>query len=650
MAQRTPWQRLRAAVWGWRFWALPGMAVVGLVVAARLVGSLQGLELLALDSLMRLRPAESRDDRIVLVGIDETDIQKIGYPIPEAEIIALLKTIETYQPSVIGLNIVWNNSVKSQNRPWLAAPDSPQNLIAVEKILPASDQIPAPSGISDKRVGFSDIDLDVDGRLRRMRLGVKNPIKPEEYKFSLTIRLVEAYLTAQNPQFFLRNGSRDPFAMRFGSVELPRLLPDSGGYVVADTSGPQILLNFRNGITPFRRISWQQLKSGQVKPEWLRDRIVIVGITDPKFRPPLPIRAIPSANALPGTVDGIEVHAHSVSQIISAVLDKRPLLQTWADGWEYLWIVLWGGVGIALGQRTYFFRRNGVVVLGANLGLMAGCYLALAIGNTWIPLIPALFVLNLNVLFPAIYEYVYEQERALKSRLQERQRTIEQTFNIIHNGPLQTLATLLRRLRDDNLPQPQLLSTLENLNLEIRSIGEHLRQESLAQEDSLYLGSGLKLNLQLPLHELFYEVYCNTLERAEFSSLGSLRVACSFDPIEQPSLTSDQKRNLCRFLEEALGNIAKHAEGATRLSVTGNHQIDRYILQIKDNGAGITSTREGEGSKQARRLAVQLQGKFQRSSVAPQGTLCELSWPLKQSWFQKLGIQFNFHLHPWFKK
>ncbi|MBW4519824.1 MAG: CHASE2 domain-containing protein [Scytolyngbya sp. HA4215-MV1] len=650
MAQRNSWQSLRATVWGWRFWALPGMAMVGLVVAARLVGSLQGLELFALDSLMRLRPAEPRDDRIVLVGIDAADIQKIGYPVPEAAIVDLLKTVQTYKPTVIGLNILWNNSVKSNNQNLFVTLGRTQNAIAVEKLLPTPDQILPPIGFPPEQVGFSDIVSDVDGRLRRILLGTSNPINARDYKLSLIIRLTEAYLRSRDQKLGLQNGIRDKFAMRFGTTELPRLSSNSGGYVGVDAGGPQLLMNFRRGLHPFRRITLRQLKTGQVQPEWLRDRIVIVGITDPQFRPPLSIRAIPSSNNIPGTIDGIEMQAHSVSQIISAVLDHRPLLQTWADGWEYGWIVLWGAIGIALGQRTQFLRRNLLVVGCVNLGLFTGSYLMLAIGNVWIPLIPVLFVLNLNVLFPAIYDYVYEQERALKSRLQERQRTIEQTFNIIHNGPLQTLATLLRRLRDDNLPQPQLLSILENLNREIRNIGEHLRQESLAQEDSLYLRTGLKLDLQSPLHELFYEVYSSTLERPEFSSLGSLKVAWFFEPIEQPTLTSDQKRNLCRFLEEAIGNIAKHAEGATHLNITGTHQRGWYMLQIKDNGMGLHTTHEGEGSKQARRLAAQLKGHFKRSAAAPQGTLCELSWPLTQSWFQKLGIHINFHPRSLVKK
>ena len=40
---------------------------------------------------------------------------------------------------------------------------------------------------------------------------------------------------------------------------------------------------------------------------------------------------------------------------------------------------------------------------------------------------------------------------------------------------------------------------------------------------------------------------------------------------------------------------------------------------------------EGWGTKQFKNLAQQIQGKFRRVSLYYQGTLCELSWPLTNS-------------------
>jgi CHASE2 domain-containing sensor protein len=575
---------------------------------------------------LRFRPAEPEDDRIVLVGIDETDTDKIGYPIPEAELVDLLNTLQTHQPRVIGLHISQNQIDRVANGNFFTGLKQRQNLVVAERLLPASDQIPPLKGFSGKQVGFIDVIPDGDLHLRHMILGTLDPIDLKTYKLSLAIRLVEAYLVSRDSSLSLANGIRDPDAIRFGTTELPRLEPDSGGYVRAPMGDPEILLNFRTGTNPFRLLSLNQIKTGNFDPEWLRDRIVIVGITDPKIRPIIPTATTSDTNSL-------EIQAHTVSQIISAVLDGRLLFSTWPGGWEYLWIVIWGGIGVALGRQIQWLMQTLLAIGVANLLLVGMGYLLLTFGGLWLPVVPALLALNLSVVFPAVYEYVYEQEKALKTRLDERQRTLEQTFNTIHNGPLQTLASLLRRMRDSYLSQEQVFSALENLNREIRGISDHLKQETLVQEDSLYLGSGIKIDLKLPIHELFYEVYSYTLERPDFSRFETLKVACQFEPVEQHLLTIDQKRGLCRFLEEALCNVGKHAEGATQLSITGTHHKDWYRLQVVDNGTGIQPSTEGEGTKNARRLAAQLKGKFKRIPVSPQGMLCELTFPLVQSWF-----------------
>jgi CHASE2 domain-containing sensor protein len=626
--QRNFWNSVKATVLFWR-WALPGMVVIGLVMAARLTGSLQSLELLSLDAFLRHRPTEPEDDRIVLVGINATAIQQMGYPIPERDLVDLLNTLQTYKPAVIGLHILQNQIAKS-DQALLAGLKQRQKLIVSETVLTAADQIPPPPGFSGKQVGLIDLIPEGDNRannhVRRALLGIYDPLNAEAYKFSLTIRLVETYLTAQDKNLTLQNGLRDKEAMRFGSTELPRLKP-SGAYAGVGTGSPQILLNFRQHHQPFRVLAPNEVRAGKVDPSWLRDRIVIVGITDPKIRPIIPTAAIAPTNSL-------DIQAHTVSQIISAVLDQRLLLTTWTDGWEYLWIFGWGCLGVYIDRRTHTLMPTLFAVGITNLLLLGASYALLLLHGLWLPVLPAFIVLNLSVILPAVYSYVYEHEKTLKTRLDERQRTIEQTFNTLHNGPLQTLASLLRQGRDHKLPPEQLFLTLENLNAEIRGVGEHLKQEALTQEESLHLRSGLKLDLKLPLHELFYEVYSNTLERSDFSQFATLKTSCYFEPLEKRPLTIDQKRDLCRFIEEALCNVGKHAENATHLDVTGTQSENWYYLRVFDNGRGMTTSTPGEGTKHARKVASRLGGQFKREAASPQGTLCELAFPLAKAWFQ----------------
>jgi CHASE2 domain-containing sensor protein/two-component sensor histidine kinase len=603
---------------------LPGSIVIGLVIIARLTGALQFLEWFALDTFLRLRYSpEPIDERIVIVGINEADIKRTGtYPLPDREIANLIKTLQQYEPRAIGLDLVRDIPVEPGHAELVKVFKASQNLIGVEKLL--AEPIAPPPDLPSERVSFADTLPDADGNTRRSLLGLPRPEDPQKYAFSFPLLLAKAYLESEGIE--LGNGTRDPQAMQFGSTELPRFLSNSGGYVRADDFGVQVLLNFRQGRERFRLLSLDDIKTRKFNPNWMRDRLVLIGMTSPSVKDFINTSAIADLNP-PGKIYGVEFHAQVASQIISAVKDGRPLLKTWSDGWEYLWILGWGILGISLGRLTQSPSKNLLSVVISSISLIGIGYLLLLEG-WWIPVAPALLVLVLNGIgLTAFYQY----DRALRAKIDERQRTIEHTFTVIHNGPLQTLANILRRVRDQNLPQEQLQAELENLNQEIREVGEYLKREALIYEESLRLGSGLKLDLKRPLHELFYEVYSSTLER-NLSCFQTLKVKVrSFDPIEEQQLSIEQKQELCQFLEEALCNVGKHAQGVTRLSATGKNREGKYTLSIKDNGLGNISSYEGRGTKQCKNLAKQLGGKFKREFLSPRGTLCELTWSITES-------------------
>ena len=195
------------------------------------------------------------------------------------------------------------------------------------------------------------------------------------------------------------------------------------------------------------------------------------------------------------------------------------------------------------------------------------------------------------------------------------------------------------------------IEELRKLNYEIRELGEYLKLEVLAQEESFRLGSGLVLDLKLPMRDLFYEVYSHTIQR-NFRCFKTLKVkAYAFDPIEDQYLTLEQKRELCQFLEEVLCNVGKHATGLTRLTALGKENKGWYTLSIKDNGVGMHSCSEGRGTKQCENLAKKLRGKFERRSAGVKGTLCELSWPImKKNWsFASLKHQIKTQIIAWFR-
>lgn len=616
--------KITAELKTWRVGVLPGIVAIGVVMVARLSGTIQFLEWTNLDTLLRLRPPEAIDERILIIGINEKDIRQVGtYPIPDGEIAEVLRKLQSYQPSVIGIDIYRDLPVSPGNAELVAAFKDMKNVIAIEKSLPDTIglTVKPPRDIPAKQIGFADAILDTDGHIRRSLIGTSN--RDGKYKFSLTIRLAETYLNQQG--ITLENGTRDPWAMRFGSTELTRFRPNSGGYVRMDSGGNQILLNFRSGRKPFRMVSLSDIKKGKVHESWIRDRIIIIGITTLSAPDLLNSNAISDVN--PGLIYGVQIQAHAVSQIVSAVLDGRPLLNVWADAWEYLWIFIWGVLGISIGR---FIQSPlwSILYLGlASITLTGICYGFLLIG-WWIPFVPPILALFLNGAGLAAF-YRYEQD--VNARLKERQSIIDQTFDTIHNGPLQTLAKILRRTQEQDLPPEQLILELQYLNQELRAIYESMRRKSLTEDNFLYLGSNLELDLHLHTHEILYEVYSNTIAR-DFPCFKTLKVkVIKFENIDSRVLSISQKRDLCRFLEEALCNVGKYAEGATRLEVICTQENSHNLIRITDNGVGLSSSYHtaksgGRGTRQARNLARSLGGKFQRLPRSPKGTICELTW------------------------
>lgn len=624
-------QKLNRELQIWRIGALPGLLVIALVLLARFAGGLQNAEWFALDSLLRSRPAESIDDRILVVGINEADIRQIKtYPIPDRQIARLLQTLQQHQPSAIGLDIFRDLPVQPGHAELEQAFQAP-NLFGIERTVNAP--IPPPPALPTDRVGFADSVLDRDGYLRRSLLAISMP--DGGIKFSLTVRLAERYLTARGIP--LDNGIRDPIAMRFGAVELPRFLPNSGGYRRADAGGVQTLLNFRSG-KPFRVVAMRDVLAGEVPDHWIHDRIVLVGTTAPSVMDVVNTAAI-SGNSpgLPGLVNGVEIQAHAVSQIVSAVLDRRPLLNVWSEPGEYLWIVAWGLLGIGLG-RVFRSPLKLIAAVGAACLLLVSLCGGLLLIGWWVPLVPAFLAVFLNGAgLTALLFYRHEQD--LRAKLRDRQFVIDQTFNVIHNGPLQTLARMLRS--QDPQQGDSLYPDLKLLNEELRAVYESVRQETVVQDDRFYLGNELELDLNTPTCEVLYEVYTYTLSR-DFPCFHSLKLTVTaFEEIDDRLLTADQKRGLYRFLEEALCNVGKHAVGVTQLDVISKLERGKNYVCVIDNGIGLgsnsdisTHAAKGRGTQQARELARQLGGQFRRSANHPQGTICEVTWSAIKPWWR----------------
>ncbi|MEO1401197.1 MAG: CHASE2 domain-containing protein [Cyanobacteria bacterium J06635_1] len=410
------WRRIRKQTAGLQVGLLPGMLFLGLITVGRLAGAFQLLEWRALDVFLQSHPPEAPDERILLVSIDEQTIQAVGaYPIPDQQLTSLLRTLQQHQPRVVGLDLFRDLPVEPGHQDLTAAFQEMENLIGIEKVLPPT--VAPPSALPPERTGFVDAPLDEDGRQRRMLLGTQTD---QGFRFSLALLLAQTYLAQENIP--LNNGRRDPLTMRFGAAEIPRVQSNFGGYTRANAGGGdvQMLLNFRQGSNAFRVVTFQAVLASEVDPAWVRDRIVLIGMTTPSVQDYVSAATNSVVDAEDNWAYGIEIQAHAVSQIISATLDQRPLIKTWPNLSEYLWIMGWGVIGIGFARYSRSPLRALFWVGISVVSITVISHLALTAG-WWIPLVPALTSLTLcSAGLAAFYQY----DRVIQTKIKAQQQAV----------------------------------------------------------------------------------------------------------------------------------------------------------------------------------------------------------------------------------
>ncbi|MEO1070581.1 MAG: CHASE2 domain-containing protein, partial [Cyanobacteria bacterium J06638_6] len=187
-----------------------------------------------------------------------------------------------------------------------------------------------------------------------------------------------------------------------GEVVLPRLDRNFGGYQDIDAGGYQLMINYRPLQSPEQiaeRVTLGDVLAGRVSAESVRDRIVLIGTTANSIQDTWST-TYPGPSAADRQAAGVFMQAHMVSHLLSAVLDNRPLIQTWPAGVDLLWIAAWAGVGgaIAYGVTTPSVQARRLRLL---LGLLAAESMLLGLSwallihsGYWVPLVPAALALG----------------------------------------------------------------------------------------------------------------------------------------------------------------------------------------------------------------------------------------------------------------
>jgi CHASE2 domain-containing sensor protein len=384
------------------WWHVGAIALTTLSIwVLRSQGILEGMELAAYDWAMNNRViAEVPDSRLLIVGVNEEDFRKLGKneSLRDRVVLQALQKLQQHQPKAIGLDIYRDQAFATDNQ---KSDTSYQELL---KLLQQQGQIispclmagsnnkefplvPAPAGVQPAQVGFTNFVSDDDGIIRRQILGMAADDQRCNTDHALSLRLALRYLEMSEAKETVQGD------LQIGTAKLAVFKGAVGAYRSAEAQenlrGFQVMLNYRNTANIAPQVSLDDVLKNRVDPALIKNKIVLIGyVADSMGDKSRTAYGGGSMNRAGAEMPGVIIHAHMVSNILSHVLDQRPLLTTWADWGEILWIGAWGAIGghIVLGWRgaTRWIVGGGVViVLCVAYGLCFNYY------SIWIPLVPS---------------------------------------------------------------------------------------------------------------------------------------------------------------------------------------------------------------------------------------------------------------------
>ncbi|AFZ26107.1 putative transmembrane sensor domain protein [Cylindrospermum stagnale PCC 7417] len=394
---KIPWINLRNLL-------LRSMGITVLVVVMRWLAILQASELYFFDQMMRMQPIEEQDNRLLVIEITKKDIDSQDGTrqgsLTDETLLNILKTLlknPQNQPRVIGIDLYRDFETKT---PDLSSLLEKNPLIfglcnAGDDSVKNDGVAPIPE-LPSTRLGFSDFLADSDGIIRRQLLSMEIPkgspcLSKVDGKFIDTafgFRLAQRYL----------NQSADDLLPKF------KLLDASHGgsfFTLLENhlEGDQVLLNYRISCSEDNKTKCSpefvapRVTVGDVlKPDFLdryslKDKIVLIGLNEYSYELPV---LTPFSSATKQPVPGVIVQAQMISQILSAVEGKRPLLQVWSIWYEIVWIFGWSLLGGTLAQ---FYRSKRKLIFSGGIAFTSLYIICLVLFNLlpmkrWVPFVP----------------------------------------------------------------------------------------------------------------------------------------------------------------------------------------------------------------------------------------------------------------------
>ena len=368
------------------------------VMGTRSLGVMEALELSMFDRLMSQRQPELIDNRLLVVEVTDKDADKYGYPQNDAILAKAIDKLQQFQPVAIGLNMHRNSAREPGRKKLISLFDSNPNIITVCSYGSTDKNYDPPPELSKfkltNQLGFSDLTPDEarnekGSSIRRQSLSYQ----PNLSTFTNNCKISTSFSLLLALHFLENQGIKSQISKnqewQIADVTFKRLTARTGGYQNLKPLVSQILLNYHANPKPAFKVTLQEVLEGKINSDLVKGKIVLIGHTSQVSRE--------DSDTPYGKMPGVWIHAHMVSQILSAVIDKRPLLWVlpqwqgiqWGDA-VFVWLVAVTGGLLA-------WRGRSLLVLAIASGgmifvLYQGSLVILTFGG-WMPLVPAVLAL-----------------------------------------------------------------------------------------------------------------------------------------------------------------------------------------------------------------------------------------------------------------
>jgi signal transduction histidine kinase len=571
------------------------------------------------DQLMKLKSSETRLDEIVLVKIHETDLREWGV-LKEPNFYAeIAQNLLDSGAKVVVLNLLSNwlkFADQSDNPLKQLVTNYPQRIVLVTRVpslsfsklpeLKKYNQLFPFDSENNPLTNPTDIQgfFEYDSTL-------ENPVDINH----------PARLSHLQSEFILADNFNK--VEIFDSVALLTLKKYQPEQIKVNVN-KSIYINFYPG--DFLTLEIQDLNH-IFEPNYFRDKIVILGFSDPTNPDSLAMLS-PFGEMIPA----MELQAHQIANLLTnSYYSLFPLILQ-------VTLIVFGGIilnylTIFLTLKTnYSYLKKTTLCF---LSIILGSVLITAIAFTANLIIPygLLFLTWLLTYFSTVIslkfslqkillqEQEYELMRLLSSEQQailtQAKKLINRLASELHDGPLQELKVVMDDLEILELQNPKLqlnspLNKLEQLGKNIRKI--------LAEKDHL------SLNITHELKGGLDNGIRNKLKELKEAEKLTLKVILNLKPLQEPKLNSiwfANREDIFLFFCEAINNVIKHAQppfgNATYVKVNLSQKQDKCILEIINDGSKIIPDPKqrkngGYGTKLMETIASELPfGHWQRA-------------------------------------